>query len=784
MTGRGRGPQHPTHPTKEKEPLGDCSTVCCDFWYPGAGAGDGGEAEEEEEEEEDEEERAEGENGKKALDRLPALVLWDGTTKALAASLLPGKSVVRNRYAVDYAVTVIDHDWGLAGETVILKGDGEPALVAFRKEVAGARRGRTILETSPPGDHQANGAAEQAVRTARAHYRTHLAALAAKLNLEDMPADTPILPWAIRHGAWCYCRFAVGADGRTGWERARGKPYKAVLAQLGETVLFLRPLRQRRTKQKGRFQKGIFLGRVDRTDEVMVAQGNKLVRTTKFLRLPEKEQWSAASVDALRGLLPWKPEGPSEDEAAPPLPPGPLTSADAGPAGPDEEPETRRKYLTQQLLSKYGRTPGCPGCHARGGVRRNHTEACRERVTRAWEEDALKRVAELEAQLAEPGEDDARGDDELQTRPQTPRAPSADFLERRRRMDAGEAGPPAEPPQPEREEEEEEEELENTELETAETSTGQTQAARKRQRRPEEQAFRDRRSDWLADDGDGIGAEENPHAGTSSSSTSLPGASAQAAPEERGEKRPAAPESWLQAGETRKQKVSALLAFAAVSGQPTCSDADESTVLEEHAHYALLKPVYDASSGVELDPSLVKAARKEELDEVEKHRVYRKVLRQMARDRGKRVIGVKWVDLNKGDDARPAYRSRLVAKELRAFSPLAPQEELYAATPPTAAQNLLLRMLCTRLSRRGKRFKLCFLDVRRAFFYANATEEVFVELPPEDKEPGKDLVGLLEKSMYGTRTASRNWQQQLGRDLQALGFRLALSSPCLYYHAE
>ena len=143
--------------------------------------------------------------------------------------------------------------------------------------------------------------------------------------------------------------------------------------------------------------------RVDRADEVMVAQGNKLVRTTKFLRLPEKEQWSAASVDALRGLLPWKPEGPSEDEAAPLLPPGPLTSADAGPAGPDEEPETRRKYLTQQLLSKYGRTPGCPGCHARGGVRRNHTEACRERVTRAWEEDALKRVAELEAQLAEPG---------------------------------------------------------------------------------------------------------------------------------------------------------------------------------------------------------------------------------------------------------------------------------------------------------------------------------------------------------------------------------------------
>ena len=61
---------------------------------------------------------------------------------------------------MDLAVAVIDSDWGLAGETVILKGGGEPALVAFRKEVAAARRGRTTHETSPSGDHQANARLE------------------------------------------------------------------------------------------------------------------------------------------------------------------------------------------------------------------------------------------------------------------------------------------------------------------------------------------------------------------------------------------------------------------------------------------------------------------------------------------------------------------------------------------------------------------------------------------------------------------------------------------------
>ena len=82
------------------------------------------------------------------------------------------------------------------------------------------------------------------------------------------------------------------------------QPYTAVLAQLGEDVLFLRPEHLRRGKMQGRFQKGVFLGRVDRTNEVMVGAGNQLVRTTKLLRLPEKEQWSAEALEGLRGLVP------------------------------------------------------------------------------------------------------------------------------------------------------------------------------------------------------------------------------------------------------------------------------------------------------------------------------------------------------------------------------------------------------------------------------------------------------------------------------------------------
>ena len=58
---------------------------------------------------------------------------------------------------------------------------------------------------------------------------------------------------------------------------------------------------------------------------------------------------------------------------------------------------------------------------------------------------------------------------------------------------------------------------------------------------------------------------------------------------------------------------------------------------------------------------------------------------------GKPPIGVRWVDINKGDNVHPEYRSRLVAKELK----LDRREDLFAATPPLEAMKLLLSLAVT-----------------------------------------------------------------------------------------
>ena len=76
-------------------------------------------------------------------------------------------------------------------------------------------------------------------------------------------------------------------------------------------------------------------------------------------------------------------------------------------------------------------------------------------------------------------------------------------------------------------------------------------------------------------------------------------------------------------------------------------------------------------------------------------------------------------------------------------------------------------------------------DVSRAFFEAPATRNICVELPKEDRtEPDvrHDKVGHLRMSLYGTRDASYNWQEEVAKEMEGWGFRQGKYNPCLYFH--
>ena len=123
----------------------------------------------------------------------------------------------------------------------------------------------------------------------------------------------------------------------------------------------------------------------------------------------------------------------------------------------------------------------------------------------------------------------------------------------------------------------------------------------------------------------------------------------------------------------------------------------------------------------------------------------------------------------------PKCRSRIAAKEIKTDN----RPELFAATPLLEFIKYLISR-CASRQRRAKPSRLMIQDISKAYFFAPATRDIFIELPPEEAEPG--MVGKLEKSIYGTRDAALNWADT--KVFLAKGYKKGLSSPCSFHHEE
>ena len=183
---------------------------------------------------------------------------------------------------------------------------------------------------------------------------------------------------------------------------------------------------------------------------------------------------------------------------------------------------------------------------------------------------------------------------------------------------------------------------------------------------------------------------------------------------------------------------------------------------------------YDDTSGKELLAEKVEKARQDEIDIVESMGVWEKIPRSKV-PKGTKIIGTRWVDVNKQDETNPLYRTRLVAQEIKRGSGF---DELFAAMPSLAALKLLLTIAVSDslALEKGEKSKtkqsfLGFLDVKRARFYSKATRELYAEVPSEGKKPEDgDVVGRLVRSLYGTSDAPMNWELTIAGFMKKLGF--------------
>ena len=182
----------------------------------------------------------------------------------------------------------------------------------------------------------------------------------------------------------------------------------------------------------------------------------------------------------------------------------------------------------------------------------------------------------------------------------------------------------------------------------------------------------------------------------------------------------------------------------------------------------------DDVKGGALDVKEVARARDTEMAYVHERRIYDYSTKdECRRVTGKNPINVRWVDTMKDS----GIRARLVAMEFR----LKHEAAIFAGTPPLESMRALMRIAASGM---GEEEPLCVmnLDVSRAHFYAKAKRAVYVALPPEDpRSQDPNVCGKLLFSMYGTRDAASNWEEEYSEFMGTLGMKKGVASPCHFY---
>ena len=681
--------------------------------------------------------------------KLVVLVGHEKVTGMHFATAVPTKGSI-GRFAVDKTVDFMA-ELGDSTGRVLVKTDQEPAIKSFVKDLIVAREeGRTITEESPVKSSGSNGRAERAVQALEGQIRILLLSLEARVG-QSIDAKEPVVTYMPEYAAYLLNRLHVGKDGKTAYERVKGKKSTVLGLEFGEKVLYKQKSEAKAAKIRSSWDYGIFVGVRPKSGEVWIATTAATFPVRSVRRLPPDQRWSIDSVRWPRRTL-WNRY--KDDSAAD----GDLPEEVRQEVAPDLGPrgggvvfiETRARvprdfYIKKTDAERHGYTRGCGGCSSwfRGLGRQPHTEACRERFRELMREEAKVKLAQSRRQEFEEKELEKkrRKEERKQEKAQKKRAIGVE-VGSQMQGGAGSSGPAQ-----------------------AEGDRSAGDACGGVKRKAEEEA----------DDGERVERREEG--------------------EERGQKRMAEEEAddaeRMARGERADdQGDDARKEFCAVNEEDVIEEEDArrwvceiQNALAQEAQGGTSDFGSDVPAPMEspwaeegeqgggLDPEKVAEACKEEVAFMKGRGLWEVV----PRPEGITPVSVRWVDVLKADGAT---RSRLVARDFRGGD--RHRDDLFAATPPLEAIRVLISRAATATPDRRSR-KMMFIDAKKAHLNPLCREDVYIELPLEAGEDPQ-VCGKLKYWLYGFRKAASEWEKFYATKLEEAGFVRGMGCPVLFYH--
>jgi hypothetical protein len=346
-------------------------------------------------EEEKKEKIARGKSGNKEEeieeDYLPTLVPFESGVKWVSANVVPKKGVE------GFAVQAVGREIDLAGlRRMIVRSDQEPALLELLRAVKAERPEDLEIqpEQSPVGESKSNGEIERAIQTVQGHVRTMKLSVQRRYSC-NIREDHPIWPWLVMYAALLLNLCDVGEDGRTAYERRKGRKFKKVLPEFGECIRHLSPDSVGIDKAGSRWDNGIFVGLRIESGEIFVMTDKGVVKVRSYARKPEEERCEGKLLETGKGV-PWEPiPGRGRIEVKTKV--GVLQGMPRGDSCIDPENKdtvVKRVYITKKDVEHYKPPIGCRGCRAvtRGESGLPHNERCRERMEKEIEKNEPERT--------------------------------------------------------------------------------------------------------------------------------------------------------------------------------------------------------------------------------------------------------------------------------------------------------------------------------------------------------------------------------------------------------
>ena len=180
-------------------------------------------------------------------------------------------------------------------------------------------------------------------------------------------------------------KYQVGEDGKTPYERLKGKPFTRATVEFGEKIHYKKHAKgQKENKLDPKWDEGYFLGFNWRTSEAIVGTKDKVVKSSTIRRVGAHRRWDAEGLGEIRGVpWLWDPESDTEAER---LLVRHLTDQEKTslqiPTASDGSRTVYRMRLKRDDFIEHGFMDGCDGCKAilSGRGTRGHNEKCRRRM--------------------------------------------------------------------------------------------------------------------------------------------------------------------------------------------------------------------------------------------------------------------------------------------------------------------------------------------------------------------------------------------------------------------